>query len=91
MVFNMSDNNNASPNESWWVGNFEEGDEWNMRVRQNLQHDAHIRIVNDNREEKNTEGDVGRNETANEEGDDANNRACSIHLLPQSCPPTNFH
>ena len=71
----MSDNNNASPNESWWVGNFEEGDEWNRRVRQNLQHDAHIRIANDNREEKNTEGDVGRNETANEEGDDADNRA----------------
>jgi len=71
----MSDNNNASPNESWWVGNFEEGDEWNRRVRQNLQHDANIRIGNDIREEKNTEGDVGRNETANEEGDDANNRA----------------
>ena len=71
----MSDNNNASPNESLWVGNFEEGDEWNRRVRQNLQLDAHIRIVNDNSEEKNTEGGSGRTETENEQGNDVDNRA----------------
>ena len=39
-----SDNNNTSGNQDgWWRANFEEGDDGNRRVRQNMQYDAMVR------------------------------------------------
>ena len=38
------DNNNTSGNQDgWWRANFEEGDDGNRRVRQNMQYDAMVR------------------------------------------------